>query len=1642
MDPHRFSATNKVILRLRYRLSLRHSCNCDFVENDFRLYSFVHEAEMQVLHPSVSLVLQSDEFEETKSNGDGNDLPAQYDQFGWKQPSGVNSYNKEVILNCIGFEAEIPDYAWGHGGAPPPNPPVGEYVASKTPEEALKEQLDNSDFFWFHVESSITLYHQLKDAETWKQIYLAIMQYMRAVSGKSMMMTAAKSIETVCGMIQKLMDTPQLQGDEPENNPFRRFRKWLTLCENVADHPVVIRIKKIFYYIMSYSLLERFGITFNRFWYTKAEEELIKTHHSSDSGFFYALIEGASFILERLYDCYSTKSWSPIVHSGRTYGKWVDEVYALKEMSMKLHNPEANGISYHEFLGRLSQCIEQGTAISKYADGMAAAETTLIKKLLSDLRLLQATECTKKAARESRQTPFTILYYGGSSIGKSTLQSLTYQHFAKVHGLPYGSEYHYTRSFSDEYWSGFQTSMWSIVLDDIASRNPNAHQGDPSMEEVLQIINQVPYTPPQADLADKGKTPLRPLLVQGTTNVKTLNASSYYCNQLAILRRFPMVVTPTVKPEYCAIVNGRVPDPMSRVLDSSRTPTLEPGEYPDYWNFTVERVIAETNSVTGMQYAKYVPYGTNQYEFTSIHDFLSFVSVESIKHRANQDLVDASEQAYRSSKVCDTCFRTEMHCVCSGELQSGEEDDDSYRILMYLGSGMVLYHYITLGINIQYVSYTLCILVLLNFIWQHTDYFTNWLDDYIAARVSSAMRRPFRGFTRASNNVRQTATNVRDTLAEITDTVSRSYLSNLERLRCEQQLVREAMCSFGNRVREFSVKHKLFLAFISLAPTAAAVAAIYKAWTRLNVQSSSDEGERPTAKDEKPNPWYRDDYEPTTFDVGTLTRSWKALSMEEVGAKVYRNCLFGIARYERDGMPKSRKMRILGLGGNLYVTNNHNFPEVDIKLEVVMQRRTLGVSQNFTIFIGVDDVFRRHDRDLVFFRMKCTPPLPNLINLIPGESYRGVCNGILCGRDDMGNDEFEPMRAITYDPKAYAYELGTSFPSWCATVTKDTVKGMCGSTVLGFTQSGPMILGLHQTGGNSKRVSAVSITREVIETALQHFKVPLIQAGAPDLTDADGMPIQLQPLHHKSVFRYMEKGVANVYGSLPGFRGSHRSKVKKSYIADDCVELGYVIATGPPVMRGWAPWRIAAMDIVEQTFDVRQSLLDECVNAFTKDILSALKADQLKEIILLDNATTLNGYPGTKFIDKMNRKTSMGFPYRKKKIHYLTYRGQHDVWDDYVEFHDKFYERVDGIIDTYAQSTRYMPIFVGHLKDEPIKLSKIESKATRVFSGGPAEWCFVVRKYLLSLVRVMQNNKYIFETAPGTNATSAEWDQIYHYLTKFGKDRIVAGDYSKFDKRMSAQWILAAFQVIDNILEAAGRSDKDRLVVQGIAYDTAFPLTDFNGDLVEFWGSNPSGHPLTVIINGIVNSLIIRYVWALAGNSLDRFKALVHLMTYGDDNIMGISPEVSNFDHTVLVEKLKTVGYTYTMADKDRESVPFINISEATFLKRGWRMEPEIGHHVAQIEHASIAKMLTMHLPSKVVCDEQHAVDAMFTALAEYFFYGREEFDKRKEMFTGIIIKRDLLPYLQRSFPTFDDILAVYMENSKDVYPEGRCPTC
>jgi hypothetical protein len=1506
-------------------------------------------------------------------------------------------------------------------------------------QNPLRQLTDSWGFRFF--ESVTCLVAQLADVHDALGAYNAIAQFLRAITGRSMTSMLGQLYRQFDGIIefiinqvtliyQRIRNRFAIQSEESDEdeieelnepfwkeifsnftsmeefNPFSVFRTLIANCETHWQHPILQKIRTLFHYIMGFGLLDRFGITYNTFFFSKAEEEALKIQHRSTSGFAYALVDGVSYIMERMFDVYRTGTWNAILHNGKEYEAWVNNVYSIKEDSLKLHNPEANGFTYHDFVCRMEDCIEKGDAILRYKEDLPRPVRTAAKKLLSEIKLIKATECTKNAARQTRDAPFAILLAGGSSLGKSSLIDVIFSYFAKAFDLPEGDEYKYTRNAADQFWSGFTAAVWFIVLDDIAARNPNLND-DPSMNEVIQVNNSVPVSPPQADLADKGKVPLRPELVCATTNVKNLNAAAYYCNTLAILRRFPLTVEVYVKEEYAIRDGDNIPDRQYRMLDSSRVPPLVEGELPDLWDFKLQRIVAKPDG--NSQTAKYVDLHEG---YVGIYDFLSTMAKMAAQHRQNQANLRVERAAYKDITLCKNCFRLQAQCTC--EVQSREW-------LAALSGAAIGVAALAGGYAVKKSLPSL------------REKVKHHLADLVVDTTREVVSRPMRQMKNVANNWLDVC---RAKLASCD-------LSLGERLQAERQYVAEQFHRFGGEVQKFHFRNqKMLYGLLVAIPT---IIGMYKMYSRVSttVQGSKDTGSRLNVKDEKPNPWFRDDYVPSSFECGRLVSSWKNMSESDCLAKVSRNCIYATARYMREDGAKCRDFRAFCVGGHLYVTNAHNIPYdiATMQIDVIMGQATSGVNNNFSFRLNAQDVYRETENDLCFFRINCTPPKTDLCELLVEPTYKTQASGHLLSLGPNG--VFTPIilknirRDLSYSPDGNEYNF------WRAATTRETVKGECGSITLAFTPQGPAVLGLHHLGGGGLlEQKSVPLYRSSVDRAVGFFRQPIISGGPPNLTNVDGSKIVLQPIHHKSVLRYIDEGVGNNYGSFPGFRTKHTSKVTDTLIREAVEKRGYVVKTGPPVMRGWGPWRHAAKDIVQQKFDINQHILDECVDAFAKDIISGLSSDQLKEIIILDNVSTLNGQPGVKFIDKMNRRTSMGFPWKQKKLNFLSEPFQFEEWNDCVEFDEGFYKRVDSIIETYAHGQRHMPVFTAHLKDEATKFAKIEDEKTRVFAGAPADWCFVNRKYLLTFVRQVQLNKYLFESAPGTNATSAEWDEIYHYLTQFGVNRIVAGDYSKFDKRMSAQMILAAFRIIDMILEAAGWSDEDRLIVQCIGEDTCFPLTDFNGDAVEFWGSNPSGHPLTVIVNGLVNSLYVRYAWKMQGNDLSAFKANVSLLTYGDDNAMGVHERVNNFDHTIIQKRLEEIGVVYTMADKESESVPFISISDMTFLKRGWRYESEVGSHVAQIEHDSIAKMLTKCLPSASVNREAHAIQIMSTALMEYFFYGRQVFNEKRAMFLEIINELDLGAYYTTDFKTFDDLKAEYLNASMDFYPEGVCPKC
>jgi hypothetical protein len=267
---------------------------------------------------------------------------------------------------------------------------------------------------------------------------------------------------------------------------------------------------------------------------------------------------------------------------------------------------------------------------------------------------------------------------------------------------------------------------------------------------------------------------------------------------------------------------------------------------------------------------------------------------------------------------------------------------------------------------------------------------------------------------------------------------------------------------------------------------------------------------------------------------------------------------------------------------------------------------------------------------------------------------------------------------------------------------------------------------------------------------------------------------------------------------------------------------------------------------------------------------------------------------------------------------------------------------------------------------------------------------------------------------------------------------MIAGDYAKFDKRMSPLFILAAFDIIIAILKKAGRPDEDILAVKCMAHDVAYPLTDVQGDFVEFFGSNPSGHALTVIINCLVNSLYMRYCFYMLNpeHTVANFKDYVALITYGDDNAQGVSEKAPWYNHTSISKLLAEFDVVYTMADKESESVPYINIDDVSFLKRRFVVDGD--RMCCPLEWASIDKMLTSCVASRSVCPEEQAIQSIRSAVGEFYQYGRETFEENVKKMKNIVKECKLEGFVTKStFPSYAEFSEAFREAGKSC---AACP--
>jgi hypothetical protein len=418
--------------------------------------------------------------------------------------------------------------------------------------------------------------------------------------------------------------------------------------------------------------------------------------------------------------------------------------------------------------------------------------------------------------------------------------------------------------------------------------------------------------------------------------------------------------------------------------------------------------------------------------------------------------------------------------------------------------------------------------------------------------------------------------------------------------------------------------------------------------------------------------------------------------------------------------------------------------------------------------------------------------------------------------------------------------------------------------------------------------------------------------------------------------------------------------------------------------------------------DVKNNfMLNEC----HKDIQEYQRVLTYEEAIL--------GVADDEFLAPINRSTSMGYPYTmvNEKL-----RGKKDAfgdgeWDLNSPLALQVKSDVEKLIENCRQGIQTGVYWSDTLKDERRPIAKVEAGKTRVFCGGPVHFTIAFRKYFLGFAAWMMYNRNANEVSVGTNVYSPDWSDIVRKLasratTKLGI-KVVAGDFANFDGSLSSQILWAILDAINEWYDDGPENAQIRRTL----WMHIVHAIHINRDVIyQATHSQPSGCPITAILNSIYNSVIVRIAYIICAQqhfeqtgedyrSMKWFNLFVSMVSYGDDNLIGIAERILDwFNQVSITSALLVIGHEYTDEAKTGIIVPVRDISEVAYLKRHFKWNPALNRYVAPLDLDTVLEIVQW--TKKGLSSDAITLANLDVTMRELSLHDKEIFDKYKRILT------------------------------------------
>jgi len=1279
------------------------------------------------------------------------------------------------------------------------------------------------------------------------------------------------------------------------------------------------------------------------------------------------------------------------------FAKVIAMVDALAAGTFSEHFPD---VSRKSIVQRIS------TLMGKYeklvVEASSPMEKTMYSSKLQRLLIVKQRAINVVKNEQFVEQAFGLVIFGTSSIGKSHLVDMIAKAIAACNGFPIDPENIAVITPGDKYDTTITPSTTFCIFDDVAT------QKDFSLNDIVRLlirfINNIPTPALKAGVEEKGTVTINPSLVIATTNVKDMQIPLLATNPIAPMRRL-LYLTAVIMPEYAS----------NNMLDSSKIPDGDMAD-TDVWLLKLERA---------------VPCRERGFKFEIIEDnmrigrCIKVLNDLSKAHFATQRRIVA--QKYKSAKmVLCPCNSVLNLCRVCSPVEGPELESHSSTFGRGLANkipkpGFVVnraFDFMVRSPAIRVLSFgvlstvggreALCDYGNSYFVFSLVaSCISFYLNEYLFGSFVAILAVILRLLLSRFLTYVDSYYSIVDFYAD-----SVNYISIKTGIDSERLNIGLRYCTYGVAI-SFAI-------------------AIFRMYKTVKLDGQSKEYDHPDVvliDEHKHNPWEEAELKARLpRDISMVVSGNPAVHLDQQKCflrhleanRIFVHC----ALEERDstGVKMHRRFCGLRINNEHVLVNTHSldgattFKVAGFNTPMIIKPGThMDFGSDLTLVHWTGGGAKR---DLMqYFTDDVIPLGSNLTAHFP----EGAVHTIL--------DKLHTVKTGRANFGGYLY-IAPSKP------------GFCGSAVT--LSSRNFIVGLHAAGHPTSSVSAcIPVTKTMLSDMVQKFSeghYPMLRTlaipeGSSFMSDGVTDTTPNFELHSSAISNFVPVGSSvQLYGcykvGTPLGPRSSPSSLVPLLISDKVTRYRGPPKKAIPDLTGRAGKR--ALESTLNKWNTRPAGFSSVEFATAaKEMLTNWDGICLDSLRPVSDAQAINGIPTALYCPPINPNTSGGFPFPGTKMSHMFNNPDDDGRNRFslnAFAQDKY--------DTFDNAIRHglpfpVPILNTGVKDEP----RDPTKFVRPITVFPMPVVIAFRKYFMMFSRLAAINLDKTGVSIGTNPYGPDFEAIHKRLFYEGAG-IIAGDFSSYDTLISIDALMSVYGVIYELFVKSGNySEEDLSAVRVLSSLSMNWYTVIDGLLVSVAGANSSGHPLTTLINCMVNQLfmICAFNRLKPSGSNIKYSDSIRYAYYGDDNLLSVGSSCKCFfNQLTLTNAFAEVGIKYTDANKSLSAKEFEEHADASFLKRIFKFHPDLKCVVGALDIEAIYDSLRFASRSSISpprSEVMHTAELLDNAVMEIFYHGPDIYNFHYAIFEDLakecgilnLVRFRKISYSERVSQWFED---------------------